>query len=50
MTLYNWVQTFLGAAPEYDFIVVLVSALIIVIAVTLSFSMILGIVFSIFKR
>lgn len=49
-TLFDWVSALIGFPSDYDFIIVICSALLVVIAFTCALSMVLGIVFAIFKR
>ena len=50
MTVFEWVYTVIGVVGDYDFLVALCACVLVVIAFTCALSMVLGIVFAIFKR
>ena len=50
VTLIDWIRSVIGPVTDYDFLIVLCACVLLVISFTCALSMVLGIVFSIFKR
>ena len=50
VSLIDWITSVIGPVTDYEFLIVLCACVLLVIAFTCALSMILGIVFAIFKR
>lgn len=50
VTLIDWISSVIGPSSDFDFLIVLCACILLVIAFTCALSMVIGIVFAIFKR